>query len=158
MILLSVLPGFSQGRVVVWKCFLYCNICRICVCTHSAWELTIAGHQGSVGRFTQCSTHEAKTGASMKHVEVDWPASPQNFSYSGHHICQEDESTRWIGPRAMKTVKSPPAEDTGTNQIRQAVYLHLYWSTHWMFDAPRAVGKWIQSKVNGHHSGSGNSK
>lgn len=41
------------------------------VCAHTTKEPTIAGHQGSVDRFIQCSAHKAKTGASMKHVEVD---------------------------------------------------------------------------------------
>lgn len=53
---------------------------------HDTEEPTIAGDQCSVGRISECSAHEAKTGASVEHVEVDRHASPQNFSHGGHHI------------------------------------------------------------------------
>lgn len=85
--------------------FLFCNMWHVCVCARTTKEPTIAGHQGSVGGFIQRSAHEGKTGASMKHVEVDWPAPPQDFSDSGHHICEEEWSTvSWLP--AIKTWES----------------------------------------------------
>lgn len=120
--------------------FLLCNIWHACVCTHTRKEPTITGHQGSVGVFIQCSAHEGKTGASVKHVEVDWPAPPQNFSYGGHNIYEEDQLTvNWLPaiqtqeyfqirlPSLHRTCQSLWKPHSGT--LRQAVYT-LYLPSH----------------------------
>lgn len=61
----------------------------VCVRVGDTKEPTIAGDQRLVGGLIKSAALEAKTGASMEHIEADRHASPQNFSHSGHRICNK---------------------------------------------------------------------